>query len=483
MPSRLHLVLLVTCRCFFVRSHQAGIGPVLSTLCLLVAQSSLPRTVADVAQRPNVVIILADDQACGDFGFMGNAHVYTPNIDQLAQQSARYRHGYVPMSVCRPSLATILTGLYPHQHGIHFNHPPPGLAAMQRDLTGAGYRRIRATTDHLIENIPTLPRLLAAQGYACLQTGKHWEGSFRTAGFTHGMTTGLPADRLSPITGTRTQANGDWVAHGNGDAGLVIGRETMQPIDSFVAQHALQRPFLIWYAPFLPHTPFDAPPRFQQLAARPDVPEYLRPYYAQIAMFDETVGHLLKTLQQHQVLHNTLIVFASDNGFRPRADNPDRQDRRSKLSQFENGLRTPILLRLEDRIVPADHSQLVHTIDLLPTILSATGLGNLITTEMQGTNLMPSATGQQSLPERSVFGAIYPNDARTLRQPSMHVRGKWVRHGDFKLIIPGPQKPALPLSLFDLNNDPNETNNLAQDPEYKTTVIELTQKIQQWWPH
>ncbi len=198
------------------------------------------------ADRPNVVMILADDQAYRDFGFMGNDLVHTPNIDRLAAESARYPNGYVPMSVCRPSLATLLTGLYPHQHGIHFNHPPPGLSVMRKTMTAAQYEQTRATTNRLIENVPTLPRILAEHGYACLQTGKHWEGSFRTAGFTHGMTLGRPASQLGAVTGTRLQSNDDWVAHGNGDAGLTIGRETMQPIYDFVDEQAPRKPFFVW---------------------------------------------------------------------------------------------------------------------------------------------------------------------------------------------------------------------------------------------
>lgn len=95
------------------------------------------------AERPNIVMILADDQSYRDFGFMGNDLIHTPNLDNLAKASARYPNGYVPMSVCRPSLATLLTGLYPHQHGIHFNHPPPGLGAMMK-MTGKQYRQTRA---------------------------------------------------------------------------------------------------------------------------------------------------------------------------------------------------------------------------------------------------------------------------------------------------------------------------------------------------
>lgn len=188
---------------------------------LFVAAGSAQANGTEPSDRPNVVFILADDQSYRDFGFLGNGLVYTPNIDRLAARSARYPNGYVPMSVCRPSLATLLTGLYPHQHGIHFNHPPPGLRAM-RKMSAPQYRVTRSRTDYLIRNVKTLPRILARHGYVCLQTGKHWEGDYRTAGFTHGMTLARPADRLGPVTGTRKQDNGQKVARARS---LGAGRE------------------------------------------------------------------------------------------------------------------------------------------------------------------------------------------------------------------------------------------------------------------
>jgi uncharacterized sulfatase len=429
-----------------------------------------------------VVLILADDHAYRDFGFMGNDLVHTPHLDRLAAWSARYPNGYVPMSVCRPSLATLLTGLYPHQHGIHFNHPPPGLATMRRTMTAEEYRQTRATTDYLIQNVPDLPGILAAHGYACLQTGKHWEGSYRTAGFTHGMTLGRPADRLGQITGTRQQANGQWVAHGNGDAGLVIGRETMQPICDFVDAREGRQPFFVWYAPFLPHTPFDAPERFRRLYRDRAIPEHLLPYYAEIARFDATVGQLMDYLDRKQLLEDTLIIFASDNGFRPDPRQDQRANGRSKLSVFEDGLRTPVLIRWDGRAKPAEHPQLVSTIDIVPTVLSAVGLSREVTSRMRGIDLMPSACGQRPLEDRPVFGAIYPNDARVLGAPSQHVRARWMREGDFKLIVPGPAQDPVPLSLFDLGHDPREETNLAAVPEHADRLRRMRQQLDTWWP-
>ncbi len=433
------------------------------------------------SSRPNIVLILADDQSYRDFGFMGNELVQTPALDRLAAQSARFPLGYVPMSVCRPSLATLLTGLYPHQHGIHFNHPPPGLRAM-RAMTADAYHRTRAATDGLIEQVPTLPRILARHGYACLQTGKHWEGSFRTAGFTHGMTLGRPAKRLGPITGTRQQENGQWVAHGNGDAGLVIGRETLQPIFDFVAAHAGRQPFFVWYAPFLPHTPFDAPSRFRDLYADSDIPPHLLPYYAEISRFDETVGELMHYLENHELLDSTLIVFAADNGFRPDRRRFERQDGRSKLSPYEDGLRTPILIRLAGHTLAAEHPQPVETVDIVPTILTAVGLADEVTASMPGRTLWPAARGQAALAARPVFGAIYPNDAHSLGEPAQHVRARWVRDGNWKLILPGPANRPLPAGLFDLRADPREEKNMIAHDDQADRLRHMQALLDQWWP-
>ena len=432
-------------------------------------------------ERPNVVLILADDQSYRDFGFMGNDVVHTPNIDRLAAASAMYPNGYVSMSVCRPTLATLLTGLYPHQHGIHFNHPPPGLRAM-RKMTGDEYRATRAKADYLIENVATLPRILRQHGYACLQTGKHWEGRFQTAGFTEGMTLGLPSDRIGPVTGTRSQENGDLVAHGNGDAGLVIGRETMQPISEFIKRHAGERPFFVWYAPFLPHTPFDAPRRFRELYDGKFVPKHMLPYYAEIARFDETIGQLVDTLKDNDVDEETLIVFVSDNGFRPHASRAETSNARSKWSQFEDGLRTPMLIHWARQVVSDAHPQPVHSVDVVPTILAAVGLPNEITPRMTGRNLMPSARGDVKLESIPVCGAIYPNDAQTFGQPSRHLRGRWIRNGRFKLIVPGSANRPLPLALYDLAADPEERTNLARQPIHAGRIANMRRLLDQWWP-
>jgi uncharacterized sulfatase len=115
------------------------------------------------------------------------------------------------------------------------------------------------------------------------------------------------------------------------------------------------------------------------------------------------------------------------------------------------------------------------------TILSATRLTQEITTRMHGIDLMPSACGECPLQQRPVFGAIYPNDAYRLGAPSQHVRGRWVRDGDSKLIVPGPADHPVALALYNLRHDPGETTNLAMEPAYEPEVARLRKLLDRWW--
>ncbi len=438
---------------------------------------------AAAADQPaNVIYIISDDQAFGDYGFMGNSLVQTPNIDRLASLSARYVNGYVPSSVCRPSLATLLTGRYPHQHGICFNHPPPGFQALGQLPSVEAYDHARAAAVDLFMQSPTLPRMLAKAGYVSFQAGKHWEGAYQDGGFTEGMTINRPC---FDQPWNRRLPNGQWVAHGNGDFGLLIGRKTMQPVYEFIDRH-VDRPFLLWYAPVLPHEPHNAPDRYRNLFTDTNLPEHLIGYYANIAWFDDTIGQLLDYLDGKGLSRNTLFVYVCDNGW-ANASGSAKQDKRSKRSPFENGIRTPILLRWDDVIKPATHQGLVSSVDLATTVLAALGV-DAAAYDLPGVDLLPSATGQQSLdPDRAVFGEIYPGDARSLGNPRRDVAYRWIRQRNLKLIVPYANANGEPwnsyvreLTLYDLAIDPEETRNLATNPEYASDVERLRKRLKAW---
>jgi uncharacterized sulfatase len=243
------------------------------------------------AAPPNVVMMISDDQSWTDFGFMGHDTIKTPNLDRLASQSAVFPRGYVPSSLCRPSLATLMTGLYPHQHKISGNDPPAGTD--------------RAEMLRHIRRLPTLPRLLAKQGYVSHQSGKWWEGSHQLGGFTAGMTHG------DPKRGGR-----------HGDEGLTIGRQGLQPIFDFV-DSAGEKPFFLWYAPFMPHTPHTPPKRLLDKYTAPEKSIHIARYQAMCEWFDETCGQLLDYLDKKNLADNTLVVFVTDNGWIQQTDAPN----------------------------------------------------------------------------------------------------------------------------------------------------------------
>lgn len=441
--------------------------------------------------RPNVVYIVADDHCYRDFGFMGSKDALTPHIDQLAAKSARFVNGYVPSSLCSPSLGVLLTGKYPHQSGLHYNHPPPGNAAFNKMATRADYEAARSAAFALLREQAALPRVMGAKGYTSLQTGKFWEGHFANAGFTEGMTLFTPAPQLSYPGVNRKLADGSLAAHGNGDNGLAIGRETMQPIADFLDRQAQGQPFFVWYAPYLPHQPHDSPPKFYERYEGRGVAEYRTPYLAAVSQFDDTVGQLIHMLEERSLLANTLVVLVSDNGWSPGRERFRNRPaefaatRNSKYSPFEDGLRTPILLRWDGHIVPATHEELVSSVDLAPTVLEAVGERDAHR-ELPGRSLLPAAMGTAKLRPRAVFGEIYPGDASVLRDPARDIAYRWVRDGDFKLIVPHPQggKAAWgdylgEVALFDVVRDPEEMVNLAADQPEK--VLALKQLLDGWW--
>ncbi|MFN0052774.1 MAG: sulfatase-like hydrolase/transferase [Planctomycetales bacterium] len=395
------------------------------------------------ARPPNVIMIVADDQGWTDFGFMGHETIRTPHLDRLAEQSATFPNGYVPTSLCRASLATLLTGLYGHQHRICCNDPPEGID--------------RTAMHPLIQQAPALPRLLGQAGYRSFQTGKFWEGHFSNAGFTDGMT-----------------AKGR-----HGDEGLVIGRETMQPIYEFIEAQR-QQPFFVWYAPMLPHEPHNPPERLLARYQAAGRPVKLAQYYAMCEWFDETCGELLKYLDDQRLSETTLVVFVVDNGWIQETGEV-RTTRgwfapKSKLSPYDGGLRTPILLRWPGKIRPARYDDLVSTIDLAPTILTAAGVP--IPPQAPGISLLDRAQGGEPLARDAVFGEIFEHTAIDADTPALNLTHRWVRAGDWKLIHPEDQSHGGD-ELYQLVNDPLEERNLAGTEEAR--VRELSARLNRWW--
>jgi arylsulfatase A-like enzyme len=404
---------------------------------------------------PNIVLIISDDHAWTDYSFMGHAHIRTPNIDRLAAESLAFSRGYVPSSLCCPSLASIITGLYPHQHRITSNDPPMPVGMAGREFwKSPEYRRGREIMNRQLEAVPTLPRLLAGANYLSLQTGKWWQGNFRRGGFTHGMTGG----------------------ERHGDAGIQIGRKTMQPIYDFIAETRRdRRPFFVWYAPMMPHQAHNPPQRLLKKYESVAPTLHIAKYWAMVEWFDETVGSLLEYLDKQRLVENTIVVYVADNGW---ITDPQTGEYalKSKQSQYDGGLRTPIMIRWPSNVEPRRSEALASSIDLVPTLLAAANLQ--ATSQMQGINLLDERAVRE---RKAIYGECFTHESKDPNNPAASLRWRWMIEGDWKLILPhAHNQPGDATELYDLSKDPHEERNVASS--HGTLVEKMREKLDAWWP-
>ena len=470
-------------------------GIVLVIACWAACGSGL--SAAETAAVPrsapkNVVLIISDDQHWRDYGFMGHEHLRTPHLDRLARESLVYRCGHVPSSLCCPSLASIITGRLPHEHRIVGNDPPADPRIPRTGPEGrVAFTAGREAMNRHLEEWPLLPRLLADRGYESLQTGKWWQGDFARGGFTQGMSKGQR----------------------HGDEGLTIGRQSLEPVYDFIGRcRNDDRPFFVWYAPMLPHDPHDPPQELvDHYASRTDSLHVAR-YWGNVERFDRTVGDLLDHLDRERLAQDTLVVYVTDNGWIQSPDRPEFAPR-SKLSPYEGGLRTPIMLRQPGAIPPGSSDALASAIDIMPTVLAACGVP--APAGLPGVDLLDD---KAVAARRQIFGECFTHTLVDLDDPAKSLLWRWTIRDDeqtphqhrWKLIVPtsatagggaggggeaGVEFPAGPagrvdpqsrerwqrreVELFDMATDPDEAQNLAaSEPEI---VQELKQSLVANW--
>lgn len=410
-------------------------------------------------QKPNVVLIISDDQSWTDYSFMGHQHINTPHLDKLAAQSLTFTYGYTTAPLCRPALASIITGLYPHQHQIIGNDPvfdDSGIDKYSQEWLIKRAQYNETYLDQLFE-MSTIADLLKDAGYTSLQTGKWWEGHYSRGGFDQGMTHG------DPENGGR-----------HGDEGLDIGRNGMDLIFDFIHQaNQKEQPFFIWYAPFLPHAPHNPPDSLlEKYLTKAPTPAVAK-YWAMCEWFDLTCGQLINFIDQEALSSNTLIIYVTDNGWIQDPEKPNRYADRSKRTPYETGIRTPIMFRWPGHIVPkTDQIHPVSSIDIATTISGVTGLTPA--SEMPGINVL----NQEALNQRTaVFAETYAHDFASV-EASLYYRV--AIDFPYKLILPDPQnKEGESPQLYHLVNDPMEEKDLAAKAPEK--VRALKNQIIKWW--
>jgi arylsulfatase A-like enzyme len=427
-------------------------------------------------QRPNLVIILTDDQGYGDLSCMGNTDFRTPHLDSLAASGARFTSWYSNSPVCSPSRASLLTGRYPGNAGV-------------RSIL-AGHR----TASGLPQTVPTLATALKPLGYRTALAGKwhlglavgsrpehhgfdEWFGflagcvDYYSHIFYWGMNRGGPAN--DPIhdlwhNGQEVWRNGEYLTE-------AITRYAVDFIRR-AARH--DGPFLLFVSYNAPHYPMHAPRPY--LDRFPDLPPGRRIMAAMLGAMDDGVGAIRAELDRQGILDNTAVFFMSDNG--PSRETRNWLDGRKdpyyggttgglkghKFSLFEGGIRVPGVLVWPDRI---PGGQVIDTpcaaMDIFPTFLSAAG-GDQDDAEVDGADLLPLVTGQAPTAERELFWEMGEQTA--------------VRRGPWKLVLRGQlvegSQPDDVVHLANLDEDMGERRNLVHScPEL---AAELTAAADDW---
>ena len=428
----------------------------LSLLCVCLGTS--PGAIP--ASQPNVLLIISDDQAWSDYGFMGHPQIATPHLDRLSAQSLTFERGYTPVPLCRPSLASIITGLYPHQHGVTGNDPelPDKGVSASAQRTNPKYQSYYAGIIARFAQRPNLVRDLTTRGYLTLQTGKWWEGDpVKTAGFTHAMTAG----------------EGKGERHGG--AGLAIGRDGLEPVTRFI-ESAGRKPWLVWYAPMLPHAPHTPPSELLEKHLKLAPTESVARYRACVEWFDRTCGELLGFLDAKGLRENTIVIYVTDNGWVQHPDQNNRFAPRSKLTPYEGGVRTPILISWPAKLKPfRDREHLASTVDVWPTLAAL--LQVKTPHDLPGVNL----TNRRAVARRSrIFGEQYNHNIADVHHPTASLEHRWIIEGEWKLIIPDLQnRPREKPELYNLRNDPWEQQDLvAVEP---ARVKRFQRELDKWW--
>ncbi|MFC2124087.1 sulfatase [Bacteroidota bacterium] len=276
----------------------------------------------------------------------------------------------------------------------------------------------------------------------------------------------------------------------HGDEGLKIGREGLEPIYQFIdSAMSESKPFFLWYAPFMPHTPHNPPDRLLEQYSGKDLTPSVTRYYAMVAWFDETCGQLINFLEVKDLRENTLIYFICDNGWIQQPDGSGF-DFGSKQSPMDGGIRTPIMFSWPGKLKPDTREEFISSIDLFPTILNIAGIQQ--PSNLPGLNLWDELITGKAIERDMIFGEGYGHNMIEKDNPETSLAYLWCIEDNWKLILcydghiegwglhTHEEMRKQPVRLYNIIQDPYEEFNLVE--EYPTIVKRMRLKIEEWYP-
>ncbi|TKG94256.1 heparan N-sulfatase [Puteibacter caeruleilacunae] len=435
--------------------------------CIIIAVLTILGLALRAEERPNIILIIADDLSSDDLSCYGNKGIKTPALQALAESGIVFNNAYLTAANCSPSRASIATGRWPISNG-------------QTDLSTGALPSYNVPYPEFFDGIDYFPQVLQKAGYYTAQSGK-WH-----IGYDWNKATGPVANGFDK-TDTKTGQSGceNWI--------------------KVLDERPKDKPFFMWFAAHDPHDPWTAPKihnpdsvfippyisdtRFQR--------EQLAKYYDEIYRMDSYIGKVIEKLKQQEVYENTLIVFISDNG---------RGFWRSKAYIYDAGMKTPLLVSWPKAIKEnQEGNQLISSIDLAPTFVELAGLnpedytfqGQSVAsiwkdlTRKELNNYVISEqhwhgfrTDYRSVRDKDGFLYVWnghPEQNGVCNKAFMKNMIALNDEGKLSELQKDPFRyPREVEELYDFKNDPHQTKNLVKDPKFRKKLKELRRVLAKW---
>ena len=412
-------------------------------------------------KKPNIVFILSDDHRADTMGNAGHPFIKTPTLDRLAKEGIKFTNTFAATPLCSPSRGCFLTGQYAHRHGVKNNYTPwnDKNVTFLELLKKAGYKNAFFGKWHMPGRLPNL-------------LGKALD---RFVTFTASGGQGIYFDCPLIIDGVVTERKGKYLTEDLTDLALDFIRKEKDG------------PFCVYLAHKAPHQPFVPPHELKNLYQDADVSQTLPPefhswinhkegsgyygvmgsvrekyldYHRVITAMDQQIGRILSELERLGIAENTIVVYASDNGYFW-----GEKQLIDKRFPYEEATRIPLIVRYPAKTKNPGRitDELALSVDMAPTLLDLAG--QQVPGTMQGMSLTPILTGNKNLPHRSSVHLEYFKDF-----PYSVPEWDAVRTERFLYIEYGNQKAG---ELFDIQKDPRTRHNIITQPEGINVLPEL----------
>lgn len=403
---------------------------------MLAASLLVSRAAFAEPPRPNILLIVSDDQGYADTGFQGSKDIPTPHLDQLAASGIRFTNGYVTHAYCSPSRAGLLAGRYQQRFG-HERNPyydrsdhreglPLPETLLPARLQSADYVTGWIGKWHLGVAPEFVPERRGFSETVGFLAGAHhyqkWQPNYKSGVTAPIERNGKPVEMAEHLT-------------------TAFGREATD----FIRRHD-SKPWFLYLAFNAPHTPME--PTAERLARFASIQDPLRrKYAAQVSLMDDAIGETLEALRASGQADRTLVFFFSDNGGKPKVNGSDNTPLRGeKGTPYEGGIRVPFLMAWPGRLTAGvTEDRPVSSVDVFATSLALAGEPMPRDRIYDSVNLMPFLTGEKT-------GA--PHERLFWRNGNQFA----MREGNWKLVREGGR----PAELYNLERDLGETTDLAK---------------------